>query len=112
VVASWLEAAGYQTLAASDGPEALGICEQYEGPIHLLATDVVMPGMTGMALARQASRLKPGMSVLYLSGYGDTAGPYQDAVQPGAHFLGKPFEMEDLVSKVREILGKPKPGQG
>jgi len=107
-----LEQAGYSMLAASEGLEALRVCERYEGPIDLLATDVVMPGMSGRELARQARCLRQGMSVLYLTGYADATVAREAAGESGARFLEKPFEMKDLVREVREMLAEREQGQG
>src|SRR5258708_37411324 len=68
----FLRDSGYKVLTAADGTEALAAARSYAGPIHLLLTDVVMPGINGRVLAERLAPLQPGMKVLYMSGYTDT----------------------------------------
>ncbi len=96
---------GYTVLAAEDGPRALQVAADYLGPIDLAVIDVVMPGMTGEAVARQLTRARPGLKILYASGYTD-----QEVrglgLPPGCpNFLQKPFTVDGLARKVREVLG-------
>ncbi|HYA63215.1 MAG TPA: PAS domain S-box protein [Candidatus Sulfotelmatobacter sp.] len=105
-----LQAGGFHVLSAASGEEALEAAARFGGTIHLLLTDVVMPGMNGRALAEQLSPRQPGMKVLYISGYADSfiAGPR--VLDPGMHLLHKPFTEEVLIRKVREVLdGGKKP---
>jgi CheY-like chemotaxis protein len=106
-----LEGRGYELLAAANGAEALAICEQHEGRIDLMVTDVVMPGMSGVELAAQARQVKPDMEVLYLSGYTNSALVAHGALGAEGHFLEKPFEPDDLARKMREILDAPQQPQ-
>ena len=99
-----LEAKGYTVLWARDGAEALRICEQHSGPIHLMLTDVVMPEMTGRQLADRLAVLRPAIKVLYMSGYTDNAVVHHGVLDPGTVFLQKPFSAAVLARKVREIL--------
>jgi CheY-like chemotaxis protein len=99
-----LRQAGYQVLAAADGPEALRRCETHPEPIALLLTDVVMPGMSGQELAAQLTRRCPQLRVLYVSGYTDDAIVHHGRLDPEARFLGKPFTVDELLRKVREAL--------
>jgi CheY-like chemotaxis protein len=97
---------GYTVLEASHGDEAKQICEEHGGPIHLIVTDVVMPGMNGRQLAKSLEPHHPEMKVLYMSGYTDDAIVHHGVLDKGLHFLQKPFNLEDLLKKVREVLEK------
>ncbi len=99
-----LEANGYKVLVATRGDEALRICGEHKGAIHLLLTDVVMPEMSGPEVANQLSLLRAEMRVLYMSGYTDDAVVRHGMLEPGMAFLQKPFTPEILLSKVREVL--------
>jgi len=99
-----LKTFGYQTLVAQDGPEALLVDERHDGPIHLLLTDVVMPGASGHQLGRQLSLERPDLKVLYMSGYTDNAIVHHGVLDPDATLLEKPFSAEGLARKVREVL--------
>jgi len=103
---------GYHVLAVADGAEALRICEQHEGPIHLMVTDVIMPGMGGRELAEQAARMRPDMRLLYMSGYTDNAIVNHGILEPGIHLLRKPFEPEELARRARELLDMPEENRG
>jgi two-component system, cell cycle sensor histidine kinase and response regulator CckA len=93
---------GYNLLHAEGGPDALLICAAHPGPIHLLLTDVSMPGMNGQAVFERARQLRPGLRVLYMSGH---CGDVIEVVEPGEEFIVKPFTAIALASKVRELLG-------
>lgn len=99
-----LGAQGYDVLVAGDGQEALLLADARTGPIHLLVTDVVMPGMTGPDVARQLATARPTMKVLYLSGYADESIVRHGVLDSGVAFLQKPFTTELLARKVREVL--------
>lgn len=107
VIREELEYRGYQVLEAANVAEAVFISSQQTGPIHLLLTDVVMPGMSGRELAQQLTMLRPKMKVLYVSGYTDDVGVLQILGSSKAAFLQKPFNPNTLAAKVREILGSP-----
>lgn len=97
---------GYNVLEASHGEEALRIARQQLDPIHLLLSDVVMPGMGGRSVAEQLIALHPQMHVLYMSGYADDAVVRQGISHHQVNFLQKPFALKDLVDKVHAILTK------
>jgi two-component system cell cycle sensor histidine kinase/response regulator CckA len=99
-----LQPTGYIVLEAGSGDEALQICAGREGPIHLLLTDVMMPGMSGPELAQLLARMRPEMRVLYMSGYSDNALIRCGVVEEGTAFLQKPFTPDALAHKVREVL--------
>jgi CheY-like chemotaxis protein len=106
-----LEMRGYTVLKARHGREALQICRQHEGPIHLLLTDVLMPQMTGPELAQHLAPLRPAMKVLYMSGYTSDALAQRQAADPGTPFLQKPFTPDALARKVRQVLDASFPSQ-
>jgi len=98
---------GYRVLAATGPTDALATCERERGPIHLMITDVVMPGMNGLQLATQAMKLRPDMRVLYVSGYTNDTIVHHGVLNPGVAFLQKPIIPDTLLRKVREILDEP-----
>ena len=101
-----LEKQGYKVLEASQGNEALQICEENKGPIHMIVTDVVMPGMDGRELANCLKVHHPKMKVLYMSGYTDNAIVHHGVLKKGMNFIQKPFTIDGLASKVRKVLDK------
>ncbi|MBL7205117.1 MAG: response regulator [Desulfobacteraceae bacterium] len=104
LIRSILQEYGYSILEAQDGKEALRLSEQHEGPIHLLLTDVVMPGMNGRELAERLQPLQPRMKVLYMSGYTDNAIVHNGVLESGMPFIQKPFAPKVLASKCRKVL--------
>jgi len=102
-----LQQSGYQVLVAADPEEALSVCEQNKGSIHLLLTDVVMPGMSGSDLAERLTGRYPDMKVLYISGYPENAISHHGVLNPGIAFLAKPFTPSALVKRVRKVLDGP-----
>ena len=102
-----LRESGYHVLEAQHGHEALLLGKQYDGEIHLMLTDVVMPHMSGRELADQLSPLRRQMKVLYMSGYTDDAIVHHGVLEEGTAFIAKPFSMGALTRKVREILDAP-----
>src|SRR6266852_1549246 len=99
-----LEAQGYVVLAASDAAAALRVVERHGGTIHLLLTDVVMPGLSGRDLADRMAAQRPGIRVLYMSGYPGDAVVQHGTLPSGSAFLQKPFSPDGLARKVRDVL--------
>ena len=94
---------GYQSLEAGHGREALATIEKHTGPIHLVLTDIKMPGMNGRELGRQIESRWPGLPILYMSGFASEV--FQGGLlEPGAPFLSKPFTQDDLAAKVKALL--------
>ena len=102
-----LKANGYTVLVAAGGRDAERVAGQHPGPIHLLMTDVVMPGMNGREVAQRLAAARAGIRVLYLSGYTDDAIVHHGVLKPGVAFLQKPFTPAVLGRKVREVLDRP-----
>ncbi len=96
--------AGYKVLAAPSGSRAVQIAEGFAGPIHLLLTDVVMPRMSGPALAMNLAAARPEMRILYMSGHTDRGLGAQGTLPPGTLFLQKPFTQDTLIRTVRQAL--------
>src|SRR5881296_107448 len=99
-----LEAQGYVVLAASDATAALRVVERHGGTIHILVTDVVMPGLSGRELADKLAAQRPGIRVLYMSGYPGDAVVQHGSLPAGSAFLQKPFSPDSLARKVRDVL--------
>jgi signal transduction histidine kinase len=99
-----LERFGYVVLEAPNGETALRLAAKHHGPIHLLLTDVVMPGLSGRQLAEQLAELRPDMKVLYASGYADHAIVHHGILESGIAYLQKPFTPEALGRRVRQVL--------
>jgi PAS domain S-box-containing protein len=102
----FLENQGYTVLEAADGAEAVQICVAHQGIIHLLLTDVIMPGMNGRELAHRVSEIRPNMKVLYMSGYTENAIGHNGTLDAGITLLQKPFTLHALKAKVREVIDK------
>ena len=95
---------GYRVLQAENGEDGLRVAENLKEHIDLLITDVVMPGIGGRELAKKLLLARPGIGVLYLSGYTEDAVVHQGALSPGTAFLQKPFTLLALAKKVRDVL--------
>ncbi len=99
-----LESCGYSVLEASCGAQALDICERFEGMIHLMVTDIVMPSMSGPELAQHVGVLSPDTRILFTSGYAEGAAARPKMMMSADMFLAKPFTSDSLARKVREVL--------
>jgi CheY-like chemotaxis protein len=104
VVVEMLEQQGYHVLTANSGPAALELYTRTTDPVHLLITDVVMPRMSGRELADSLREVRPDLKVLFVSGYTDSAIVHHGVLDPGTHFLQKPFTPDVLAEKVRFVL--------
>jgi two-component system cell cycle sensor histidine kinase/response regulator CckA len=99
-----LERQGYHVLQAGDGAEALDVAANHDGPIHLLVTDVVMPRLSGKELAVRLLERRPGIRVLFISGYSDEAIERHGVLTPDSVYLEKPVSPDALSRTVRELL--------
>jgi PAS domain S-box-containing protein len=104
LVQRMLEEEGHTVLAAADGLEAIAIAERHKGPLHLLLTDVVMPGLSGPELARRLHVARPDLEVLYMSGYNDSRLVKRGVEQAKVNLLTKPFTPDELVERVRSLV--------
>ena len=100
----YLEKQGYKIIEAADGAVAMQIAVAHEAVIHLLLTDVIMPGMNGRELAQRISEIRPNVKILYMSGYTENVIGHNGMLDAGVRLLQKPFNLRDLKSKVREVL--------
>ena len=103
----FLEDGGYRVISTSNIAEALAMVQDGQRPIDLLATDVVMPGMSGRDLAERLRSVRPGLRTLYISGYTDDAIAHHGVLGPGVAFLEKPYSRQDLLAAVRRALDNP-----
>jgi DNA-binding NtrC family response regulator len=105
LVAEILKGQGYEVIEASDGEEAVKVARENIGKkIHLLLTDVVMPGMSGRELAVALGLQHPNIKVLYMSGYTNNAIVNHGVLEEGVNYIQKPFTLDALARKVREVL--------
>jgi two-component system cell cycle sensor histidine kinase/response regulator CckA len=100
-----LRRCGYTVLAAEGGDEARAICERHEGVIHVLLSDVMMPGMNGPMVAKMLRSMRPGLKVVFMSGYASADVARVGVLQDEAPFLQKPFTPERLANTISEVLG-------
>jgi PAS domain S-box-containing protein len=106
---SFLQRQGYRVVDFSSGGEALIYAEEHREPIHLLFTDIVLPGINGRELAERFCRLHPETAVLFASGYTEDAILRTGVMADQFHFIGKPYSLQDISRKVREVLNEKKP---
>ena len=102
---SVLTECGYSVLVAESAPAVAKICEQHSGVVHLLLTDVIMPGLGGREIAKQVLARWRDVKVLYMSGYTENTIIHHGVLDDGTFFLPKPFTPSALTAKVREVLG-------
>jgi two-component system, cell cycle sensor histidine kinase and response regulator CckA len=100
-----LSSAGYKVIETLDPERALATCAAYKGTIDLLLTDVVMPKLSGQVVAERVTSMRPGIKVLYMSGYTDDAVLHHGVLSQDSPFLQKPFSPYALRKKIREVLG-------
>jgi signal transduction histidine kinase/ActR/RegA family two-component response regulator len=111
LIHEWLAGHGFSVHSAEDGQSALRVAESLE-QVDLLIADVVMPTMGGPALAKRLLQVRPDLKVIFVSGYADEAIGDRRMLENGASFLQKPFTLEDLLLKVREVLADRRPSRG
>jgi two-component system, cell cycle sensor histidine kinase and response regulator CckA len=99
-----LKRMGYTVLIAGNGNDALRVLKQHEGTVHLLLTDVVMPKMDGKKLFDQLSVFMPGVKVIYMSGYTNDVIAHRGVLDEGVNFIQKPFQLQAMAAKVRQVL--------
>ena len=104
---SVLSRKGYRVLDAKDGGEALETLGGHDGPIHLLLSDVVLPGMNGKKLYEKALAMRPSLKVLYMSGYTGNVIAHRGVLDEGVQFIQKPFTVQGLALRIRELLDEP-----
>jgi len=104
LTAERLTESGYKVLLARDGVHAIEIANSCNEPIHLLLTDIMMPRMGGLSLARSMSELRPGIRVVFMSGHAEREASYREAIRSGAESIQKPFSYEQLSRLVRKML--------
>jgi DNA-binding NtrC family response regulator len=109
VVVDLLSQLGYQMLSAASGAHALKVAGEYSGKIDLLMTDVAMDGLPGPELAETLLKTRPGMKVVFISGFADGSFAWEGILRPGMVLVQKPFSIKVLSAKLREVLQDPEP---
>jgi CheY-like chemotaxis protein len=104
LVKATLEQSGYDVVEAADGYDAMRIVEQHAGEIHLLLTDVIMPLMNGQELASRMKAIRPGVQILYMSGYTDDVLAFHGITSPDVAFIQKPFTPSELIARVAAMF--------
>jgi CheY-like chemotaxis protein len=108
VVRQFLEIDGYTVLGAADANEAMRVAAHHSGPIHLILTDVVLPGASGRILAESLQVTRPEAKVLFMSGYTDDTVLFHQLAKASLNFIQKPFKRANLANKVRYVLDETK----
>jgi signal transduction histidine kinase/ActR/RegA family two-component response regulator len=106
LITETLSEAGYRVLPARDGATALQVVATHDGDIHLALTDMIMPGMNGKEVALELGRLRPGLQVLYVSGYSDVGIVNDGCLDQGVMLLQKPFSQDELLERVRDLIDR------
>jgi two-component system, cell cycle sensor histidine kinase and response regulator CckA len=109
VVVDLLSQLGYQMLSAASGEQALKVAGEYSSKIDLLMTDVAMDGLPGPALAETLLKTRPGMKVIFISGFADGSFAWEGILRPGMVLVQKPFSIKLLSAKLREVFEAPEP---
>jgi CheY-like chemotaxis protein len=104
VVANMLQGGGFTVLQASGGEEALALARRGDGPIDLLLTDILMPGMSGVELADRLERERPDVRILFMTGYAEEVVVNEGILGKHRECIGKPFTQEQITKRVRDIL--------
>ena len=108
----FLQHGGYNVLEAGDGAQALATAQQHPGPIHLLVTDLMLPGGSGVSMGRQLASFRPEMKILYVSGYADHSMLHESLWSGKSALLRKPFAYQALLQKVRALLDQQPKASG
>jgi two-component system, cell cycle sensor histidine kinase and response regulator CckA len=106
VIARMLRLYGYKVLETCCGDEALLALEEHDGPVHMVLTDLGLPLMSGFELSRRVRSTRPKIKVLYMSGYTEDQDELRCVLDNAANYIQKPFTIEELAGKVREVLNK------
>lgn len=106
MIRAFLEPAGYTILSAGNGPEALALNKAQDGVIHLLLTDVIMPGMNGQEVADAVKKSRPDTRIIFMSGYTDDVIAHHGVLEEGVNFIQKPVTLGTLARELRRVLGK------
>jgi CheY-like chemotaxis protein len=107
-----LEGNGFSVLVAADGAEALGLCQQHDGAIDLVVSDIVMPRLNGLELSERIRSARPGTKFLFITGFGDQFPELGELIKYGANILEKPFLLSELLRKVEDTLNQEKTATG
>jgi PAS domain S-box-containing protein len=101
-----IERHGYSVIEAQDGPTAIEVSDAFEGTIDLLVSDVIMPGMTGVEVAERITQSRPGLPVLFISGYAEDVLASKGAIGEGVELVQKPFTLDELVERIDRMVGR------